>query len=194
MTKLLASVSGIRGIVGDSLTPEIAMSFGRAFGGFLKRGDVIVGRDTRYHGPMITSAVVAGLLASGRNVINIGVATTPAIEYAVREMKASGGIAITASHNPIEYNALKLIGPGGLFLTESQGKRFMKWSSAAAKVAEGRRRGRINIGYYDAREGWDLRHIQAILALKIIDRNKIKRAKFRVVADCVCGLAFLPSG
>lgn len=189
MTKLLTSVSGIRGIVGDSLTPEIAMAYGRAFGGFLKRGDVVLGRDTRFHGPMIAAAVAAGLMSSGRNVIDIGVATTPAIEYAVREMMASGGIAVTASHNPIEYNALKLIGPGGLFLTESQGKRFMKSTPATGAPRGDKIRRQVRIGFYDIKEGWDLRHIQAILGLKLIDQKMIARAKFRVAGDCVNGTA-----
>jgi len=131
--KLLVSISGIRGIVGDSLTSETAMQYGKAFGKYLKGGKVIIGRDTRYHGPMVLSAVAAGLMCSGCNVVDIGVATTPAIEFTVRETQSAGGIAITASHNPIEYNALKLIGPGGTFLTETQGKKFLKCCNSKQK-------------------------------------------------------------
>lgn len=186
MGKLLVSVSGIRGIVGDSLTPDAAMQYGQAFGRYLKSGKVIIGRDTRYHGPMILSAVAAGLMSSGCDVIDIGVATTPAIEFTVRETQSAGGVAITASHNPIEYNALKLIGQGGTFLTETQGKKFLKYCNIKQIVKKNQK---PNIGSYYNQDNWDLKHIKAILGIDVIKPTSIKRKKFRVVADCVNGTA-----
>ncbi|MCD6161866.1 MAG: phosphoglucosamine mutase [candidate division Zixibacteria bacterium] len=186
MGKLLVSISGIRGIVGDSLTSETAMQYGKAFGKYLKGGKVIIGRDTRYHGPMVLSAVAAGLMCSGCNVVDIGVATTPAIEFTVRETQSAGGIAITASHNPIEYNALKLIGPGGTFLTETQGKKFLKCCNSKQKS---KKTEKPNIGSYFNQDDWDLKHIKAILGIDIIKLASIKRKKFRVVGDCVNGTA-----
>jgi phosphomannomutase len=183
LSKLLVSVSGIRGIVGDSLTPEIAMGYGRAFGRFSGKGAIVVGRDTRHHGPMILSATVAGILQAGCDVIDIGVVTTPTVEFAVRQIRASGGVVVTASHNPIEYNALKLIGPTGVFLTESQGKRFLKFVGTKDNYIPKR------YGIYSIEDGWDSSHVRAVLGLDIVNINSIKRRKFRVVADCVNGTA-----
>jgi phosphomannomutase len=188
MGKLLVSVSGIRGIVGDSLTPGVALDYGYAFGRYVRGGQVVAGRDTRYHGTMILKAVTAGLLASGCDVIDIGVATTPTVEFAVRESGAAGGIAVTASHNPIEYNALKLIARGGTFLTEAQGKKFMAFAkdNKTTKPAPG---GRLKVGRYSVQDGWDIKHINAILRLDILNPATIKRRRFKVVADCVNGTA-----
>jgi len=183
--KLLVSVSGIRGIVGDTLTPEIVLGYGKAYGSYLKGGKVIIGRDTRYHGPMIFSAMAAGLMEAGCNVVDIGVATTPTVEFAVRESASAGGIAITASHNPIEYNALKLIGPGGTFLTESQSKKFLKFFNNENKYKSNSKSKSPKFGNYSQQDNWDLKHIEAILALDIIKPASLKRKKFRVVADCV---------
>jgi phosphomannomutase len=169
--------------VGDSLTPEIAMGYGRAFGRFSGRGAIVVGRDTRHHGPMILSATVAGILQSGCDVIDIGVVTTPTVEFAVRQIRAAGGVVITASHNPIEYNALKLIGSTGIFLTESQGKRFLKYVGTKDNFIPKR------YGIYIIEDGWDSAHVRAVLGLDIVNTNLIKRRKFRVVADCVNGTA-----
>ena len=183
MSKLLVSVSGIRGIVGEALTAEVALNYGRAFGRFVKGGKVVMGRDTRHHGPMILHATVSGLLDVGCQVIDLGVVTTPTVEYAVRNMGADGGIIITASHNPIAYNALKLIGPGGIFLTEKQGKRFLRISAQPAHGKTAR------YGNYSSEEGWESKHIDAILSLDIIDVAQIKKRRFRVVCDCVNGTA-----
>ncbi len=184
MGKLLVSVSGIRGIVGDSLTAEVALKYARAFGKYSKGGKIILGRDTRYHGEMISSAVAAGLMESGCNVIDIGVATTPQIEFVVKETGASGGIAVTASHNPIEYNALKLIGKDGTFLTQTQGNRFLK----IYKNMDGAPQKRKPVfGRYEIQEQWDGRYIDSLLSLDIIKPASIKRRKFKVVADCVNG-------
>lgn len=186
MSKLLVSVSGIRGIVGESLTPEVAMGFSRAFGKYLKGGKVVIGRDTRFHGPMITKAAAAGLMASGCNIIDIGIATTPQIEYVVKESGAAGGIAVTASHNPIEYNALKLIGKGGTFLTETQSQKFIKIynQNNSDKTSKN-----FRFGTYDIQDDWDQKYIRAILSIDLIKPAVIKRRKFRIAVDCVNGTA-----
>lgn len=184
MGNLLVSVSGIRGIVGDSLTAEVALCYARAFGKYIKAGKVILGRDTRYHGPMIASAVAAGLMELGCDVIDIGVATTPQIEYVVRESGAAGGIAVTASHNPIEYNALKLIGAEGLFLTQTQGNRFLKIYES---LNNSKPKTKPSIGRLETQDQWDANYLDALLSLDIIKPAVIRRKRFRVVADCVNG-------
>ena len=113
---LKISISGVRGVVGDSLTPTLLTRFAQAFGTYAGSGTVVLGRDTRTSGEMVRQAVVAGLLSSGCRVIDLGVCPVPTVQLAVRHRRAHGGIAITASHNPAEWNALKFIGPDGLFL------------------------------------------------------------------------------
>lgn len=184
MGNLLVSVSGIRGVVGDSLTPSIALSYAKAFGIFIKSGKVILGRDTRYHGSMISSAIAAGLMESGCDVIDIGVATTPQIEYVVRQSGASGGIAVTASHNPIEYNALKLIGSDGTFLTQAQGNRFLKIYD---KMKSSKQSKKPVFGRLEIQDQWDTNYLDDLLSLDILKPATLKRKKFKVVVDCVNG-------
>ncbi|HXA08286.1 MAG TPA: hypothetical protein VNY30_25735, partial [Bryobacteraceae bacterium] len=105
---LKIGVSGIRGVVGEFLTPTLACSFAQAFGTYVGGGRVVLGRDTRASGEMLTHAVACGLLAAGCEVVKVGILPTPTIMMYVADTRAQGGIAITASHNPPEYNALKL--------------------------------------------------------------------------------------
>src|SRR5262245_28344985 len=116
---LMVSVSGIRGRVGESLTPEVVAAYAAAFGAWaLKKGlkPIVVGRDSRVSGPMFHRVAIAALQSVGASVIDIGLTTTPTCQLAVEDHHAAGGIMLSASHNPIEWNALKLIGPSGLFL------------------------------------------------------------------------------
>ncbi|HUF30536.1 MAG TPA: hypothetical protein VMM77_07700, partial [Gemmatimonadaceae bacterium] len=116
---LMVSVSGIRGRVGDGLTPEVVGRYAAGFGAWVRsRGGrtVVVGRDSRVSGPMFHRVVLSALQSVGIDVIDIGMAPTPTIQLAVEHHHAGGGLAITASHNPVEWNALKFIGPSGLFL------------------------------------------------------------------------------
>ena len=113
---LKISISGVRGVVGDSLTPALLTRFAQAFGTYTGSGTVVVGRDTRTSGEMVRQAVVAGLLSSGCRVVDLDICPVPTVQLVVRHRRAQGGIAITASHNPAEWNALKFIGSDGLFL------------------------------------------------------------------------------
>ena len=117
---LKISISGVRGVVGESLTPTLLTRFAQAFGTYMNSGMIVIGRDTRTSGEMVRQAVIAGLLSSGCRVRDLGVCPVPTVQLMVRHLLAQGGIAITASHNPPEWNALKFIGPDGLFLGAGQ--------------------------------------------------------------------------
>jgi phosphomannomutase len=122
---LKISISGVRGVVGDSLTPALLTRFAQAFGTYAGSGTVVVGRDTRTSGEMVRQAVVAGLLSSGCRVVDLDICPVPTVQLAVRHRRAQGGIAITASHNPAEWNALKFIGPDGLFLGAGMARELL---------------------------------------------------------------------
>src|SRR2546421_6859876 len=122
---LKISISGVRGVIGDSLTPTLLTRFAQAFGTYIGSGTVVIGRDPRTSGEMVEHAVIAGLLSSGLRVIDIGMCPVPTIQLFVRQYQAQGGIAITASHNPAEWNALKFIGPDGLFLAPAQAREML---------------------------------------------------------------------
>src|SRR6267378_1493858 len=137
---LMVGVSGIRGIVGKDLTEEIVARYATAFGLWAKerKALVVVGRDARESGPAFERAVVEGLVSAGCAVVKVGLVPTPTVQLAVEHHAAGGGIAITASHNPIEWNALKFIGPDGIFLDGDAGTRVR----ALADAGSGKDRGR----------------------------------------------------
>jgi phosphomannomutase len=122
---LKISISGVRGVVGESLTPTLLVRFAQAFGTYAGSGAVVIGRDTRTSGEMVKQSVVAGLLSSGCRVVDIGVCPVPTVQVLVRRLRARGGIAITASHNPAEWNALKFIGADGLFLAPEPARELL---------------------------------------------------------------------
>jgi phosphomannomutase len=122
---LKISISGVRGVIGDSLTPALLTRFSQAFGTYVGSGTIVIGRDPRTSGEMVKQAVVAGLLSSGCRVIDIGMCPVPTIQLLVRHHRAHGGIAITASHNPAEWNALKFIGADGLFLNSGRAREML---------------------------------------------------------------------
>jgi phosphomannomutase len=124
--ELIVSVSGIRGIVGESLTPEKTTLFAAALGSFAKGGRIVVSRDSRPSGNMLRHAVISGLLSTGCSVEDIGIAPTPTVGIAIRHLGASGGIQITASHNPSPYNGLKLFGSDGAVLSAEKGKQVQQ--------------------------------------------------------------------
>jgi phosphomannomutase len=122
---LKISISGVRGVIGDSLTPDLLTRFSQAFGTYLGSGAIVIGRDTRTSGEMVRQSVVAGLLSAGCRIVDAGVCPTPTVQFLVRRLQAAGGIAITASHNPPEWNALKFIGPDALFLSGARGRELL---------------------------------------------------------------------
>ncbi|HLA12699.1 MAG TPA: phosphoglucosamine mutase [Pyrinomonadaceae bacterium] len=122
---LKISISGVRGVIGQSLTPTLLTRFAQAFGTYTGSGTIVIGRDPRTSGEMVKQAVMAGVLSSGSRVVDIGMCPVPTIQLQVRHGQAQGGIAITASHNPPEWNALKFIGPDGLFLDAGQARELL---------------------------------------------------------------------
>src|SRR5690349_17857593 len=128
---LMINASGVRGIVGERLTPDVILRVAGAHGALLGPGPLVVGRDSRPSGAWVSRAAEAALLASGRDVIDVGIAPTPTILYAIKHHGAAGGLAITASHNPAPWNALKLFGPGGTFLPPAQSE------AVAARARQG---------------------------------------------------------
>jgi phosphomannomutase len=122
---LKIGISGVRGVVGESLTPTLLTRFAQAFGTYVGHGAIVIGRDTRTSGEMVRRAVVAGLLSTGCRVIDLDVCPVPTVQLLVRRRAARGGIAITASHNPAEWNALKFVNSAGLFLTSAQARQLL---------------------------------------------------------------------
>ncbi|MEP6778897.1 MAG: phosphoglucosamine mutase [Gemmatimonadaceae bacterium] len=183
---LMVGVSGVRGEVGKSLTPEIVSTFAAAFGYWATRDGrskaIVVGRDSRVSGPMFTRAVHAALQSVGCNVIDIGMAPTPTVQLAVEYHHAAGGLAITASHNPIQWNALKFIGPQGLFLSADEGAAMRKYLDAPIPRAQWNELGKI------ADDGGAVaRHVAQILALPFLDVEGIRSHHYRVALDCCHG-------
>ena len=188
---LMVSVSGVRGLVGTDLTPEVVARWAAAFGTWVKgdggrgkrKARVVLGRDARTSGPMFTAAATAGLQSVGCHVIDVGLVATPTVQLAVEHHRAAGGIILTASHNPIEWNALKFVGPDGIFLDGLAGTRVRE-------LAAGNALQRANykaIGGAEADSDAISRHLAAVLALRAVDVRAIKRRRFRVALDTVRG-------
>ena len=183
---LMVSVSGIRGRVGAGLTPEIVTSYAAAFGAWATASDaskpVVVGRDSRVSGPMFHRSVVSALQSVGVRVIDLGLTTTPTCQLAVEHHHAAGGLMISASHNPIEWNALKFIGPSGLFLDAAEGTAMRALVGQPFARATWDR-----LGVVEADDAAPLRHIDAVLALPMIDAARIRSRRLRVALDCCRG-------
>jgi len=179
---LMVGVSGIRGIVGKDLTDEVVGRYARAFGRWAKARTpvVVVGRDARESGPAFERAVVDGLGTVGCAVVKVGLVPTPTVQLAVEHHAAGGGIAITASHNPIEWNALKFIGPDGIFLDGADGARVLEL--AGEDGGGGGRTGTVTTD-----EGAVERHLDAVLKLPAVDVERIRKRKFTVALDAVRG-------
>jgi phosphomannomutase len=183
---LIASVSGVRGIVGKDLTPEFVSRYAAAFGVVTSHADkktVVVGRDARTSGPMFLAAVKAGLQSVGVSVIDCGLVPTPTLQLAVEFHEAAGGIVITASHNPVEWNALKFVGSDGLFLNQQTADRLFE-------LAEGdaiERRGWDALGDASVDDFAVERHLEDVLALQLVDVGAIRDRRFTVALDCVRG-------
>ena len=184
---LMVSVSGIRGRVGEALTPEVVARYAAGFGAWAsaKRGassKIVVGRDSRVSGPMFHRVVLSALQSVGCTSIDIGLTTTPTCQLAVEHHHAAGGLMISASHNPIEWNALKFIGPTGLFLEASEGAEMR------ALVEQGIPRATWDkLGSIESDDRAVQRHIDRVLAIPYVDVEGIRRRNFNVALDCVRG-------
>ncbi len=198
---LIKSISGIRGTIGgkvdQGLTPVDAVKFAAAYGTWIKEHNsdkkvkVVIGRDARISGPMISDLVISSLIGLGIDVVNLGLSTTPTVEIAVPLEKAHGGIILTASHNPKQWNALKLLNEKGEFISGADGEAVL--SIAADErfdFAEVDDLGKVTMD-----DSYMQKHIDAILALPLVDANSIKAADFSIVVDAVnsSGGIFVPA-
>ena len=188
---LIKSISGIRGTiggcVGENLTPVDAVKFAAAYGTFMKRNGkkggfnkIVVGRDARISGKMVEQLIVGTLIGVGFDVVNIGLATTPTTEKAVAMEKACGGIILTASHNPKQWNALKLLNERGEFLNAAEGEEILKIAETESfEFADVDHLGK------ETQADYTDKHIESVLALDLVDVQAIKDADFKVTIDCV---------
>ena len=198
---LIKSISGIRGTIGghvnDGLTPIDAVKFAAAYGTWLinraadQKIKVVIGRDARISGPMISDLVVATLIGLGIDVINLGLSTTPTVEIAVPLENANGGIILTASHNPKQWNALKLLNEKGEFISSKDGEEVIH-------IAENELFDFCDvdsIGKVTHNDSYLQKHIDAILALPLVNAAAIKKANFKIVVDAVnsSGGIFVPA-
>lgn len=183
MPTLMVSVSGIRGIIGDGLDPNTLVKYTSAYADFCGKGKIVIGSDGRISGNMVKNIVIGTLLAKGNDVIDIGICPTPTVLYNVQKLGAVGGIQISASHNPNEWNALKLLNSSGEFMTPNENKEMLNlldnsqtnyksWNElgTATQYTEG-----LNT------------HLNAVLSMKHIDVESIKKRRFKVLLDCVNG-------
>jgi phosphomannomutase len=181
----MVSVSGMRGIVGKDLTPELVARHAAALGAWARASGkplVVLGRDARTSGPMFARAAIAGLMSVGVDIIDVGIAPTPTVQLAVEHHQAGAGLILTASHNPIEWNALKLVGPDGIFLDGAAGAEVRALADAGPP-----RMGWEGVG--NVREDHEAieRHLTQVLALPMIDPARIRAKRFTVALDCVRG-------
>lgn len=182
MSKLMVSVSGVRGIFGESITPEIALNFATHFGIFRNRGKIIVGRDSRTTGPAMFNAVVSGLMSVGCDVVDLGIVSTPTVLLAVEESDAEGGISITASHNSSEWNAMKFVSGNGMFLFPEEADKFIGSLNDPVKYANWDKMGKLSSDPDGTK-----RHLEKIINISYLDITKIQEKKYKVVIDCVNG-------
>ncbi|MDX2127502.1 MAG: phosphoglucosamine mutase [Chloroherpetonaceae bacterium] len=190
---LMVSISGIRGIIGESLTPNVISDFTQAYATLLrhKRSEnsdsksplVVLGRDTRPSGITLMEFVQSTLVQSGCNVINLGVATTPSVELAVLDEKAAGGIILSASHNPLEWNALKLLNELGEFLTADESNRLLSiYHSKKFHLAQWNQ-----FGMTVPRDEINDFHIRKVLSIPSVDTTKLAKRNFKILIDAVNG-------
>ena len=181
------SESGVRGIVGEGLTPRLVTELGAAFGFYQGGGRIVVGRDTRATGAMFEDALVAGLLSAGCQVVKLGVVPTPTIQFTVTRTGASGAVAITASHNPAQWNALKFIGSRGTFLDRGVASElfdlYIHWGLPC--------RGEKDFREVRFMEGAFKEHMARIFS--VVDAELIRERRFRVAVDCANGVGALCS-
>src|SRR5690606_30276970 len=184
---LMVSVSGVRGRVGAPLTPELMAGIAAAFGSYMTDarpgGTIMVGRDSRVSGPMYARAVIAGLQSVGCVVVDLGVVPTPTLLLAVEDAGAQGGLGITASHNPADWNALKLVSEEGIFLDAGRSRAFLTY----LRDVDPPRLGWDGIGGVSEDPSAWARHLDRILELPHLDVEAIRARRFKVAIDCVHG-------
>lgn len=181
--ELVCSTSGIRGVIGNGLDMPLLTEYTAAFGTMLSKGKVVVGRDSRPSGALIVPVVTATLQSVGLDVIDIGIVPTPTVEIAVKALKGAGGICVTASHNPGQWNALKFFNKTGEFITPAEYKKL-------DKIYQGKKftfQPHNKLGKLSAQDKWIDQHIKKTLTLKTVNRNAVRRRKFKVVVDAVNG-------
>lgn len=187
---LIKSISGIRGTIGgkpgDGLSPEDIVKFTAAYASFIRDNSIdsnviVVGRDARLSGPIVSAIVVSTLCSMGFDVVNIGLASTPTTEIAVTSEKAAGGIIITASHNPRQWNALKLLNARGEFLNDAEGREVLRRASECDYTFVDIDK----IGHEYVNTTYNRRHIESVLALNLVDLDAIAKADFTVALDAV---------
>jgi phosphomannomutase len=183
LSTLMVSISGVRGIVGESLTPAVIQKFATAFGSSMNKSSIVVGSDSRTSGIFVKNIVKGCLEATGCKVIDVGIVPTPTVQLEILHHRAGGGVAITASHNPAEWNGMKFMGANGQFLNpqkadevyalaDTQNIQFNTWEEVGQEINDA-----------DA----NYRHIQAVLNLPYIDVSALKARNFTVAVDCVNG-------
>jgi phosphomannomutase len=181
MKQLRISIGGVRGIVGEALTPDIAVGFAQAFGTYVGPGLVYVSRDTRRSGAMVLNCVIAGLLGTGCEVVDLGVCPTAALQLRVRRSAAVGGIAVTAGHNDLRWNALKFIRSDGIFLNPAEAEQLLDtYHQGEFTKATWSQLRPVAVDRLAAEE-----HLQAIM--EQVDVEAIRGARMRVAVDCVNG-------
>lgn len=187
MPTLMVSISGIRGIVGDGIDPLVIVKFATAYANFIKKGKIVIGRDSRITGEMVRSVLTGTLLAKGLDVIDIGICPTPTVQYTVKTLGAQGGIAISASHNPNQWNALKLLNNTGQFMSPDEHQELKKYLDREDATYEPWDK----IGKFSSyTEGLEV-HKKAVLNMPFIDVEAIRKRKFKVLVDCVNGAGYV---
>jgi len=183
---LLFTVSGLRGIVGQSLYPSTVLDYATAFGTWCRGGKVILARDTRASGEMLKMTAASALLSTGCEVIDMGIAPTPTVGLAVTNLRAKGGITVTASHNPIQWNALKFFNHKGRYLSPPEIEAIQRLAESKEFVfRDWNHLGKFHTDYSQIKK-----HIRQILALKYVRARKIRRARFKVVLEAVNGAGY----
>lgn len=186
---LIKSISGIRGTIGgkagEGLTPIDIVKFAAAFGTWAEKKSgkpkIVIGRDARISGEMVSNLVANTLIGLGLDVVDLGLSTTPTVEMAVPEEEAAGGIILTASHNPVQWNALKLLNDKGEFISGDDGAEVLKIAEKSSySFAEV-----LSLGSYSKNDSYIDKHIEKILALPLVDVEAIRSKNFKVAIDCV---------
>jgi phosphomannomutase len=177
---LMVSISGIRGIVGESLTPEIIVKYASAYAKYCRRGNIIIGRDGRITGKNIADMAVSALLQSGCDVTDLGICPTPTVALAVERFKAAGGISVTASHNPMIWNGMKFFAPTGLFLDADQNRDLWRIAEEKGEYVSWEKQGK-----YRENRTFLEEHIRKVLSLPYVHTSRIRRRKFKIALDCI---------